>query len=269
MTDYSRRLQQRADSSDSSSASGSTSQELAVVSQIEGSSSGGSSGGSSSKENSKSSPDDSKSDKSSDSSGKDSKSASTTASSDKSSSKKSTSTSTFSTSINPNLPAGGIQMMTPTSTSTTYVKVGDVATFKWKYTSLSVTPSALNVELAVSADSQTQFYTLTTNMSADTTEFFWDTGDFPSNHTAELVNSMYTLYIFDSSSNVSAVASAGYLSVFDYPFGVYIPQSYTPWAQDSSYINVGSIVESPVTKIIIGMFVVMFTSAFTVMFSAA
>jgi hypothetical protein len=43
------------------------------------------------------------------------------------------------------------------------------------------------------------------------------------------MSAMYTLYIFDSSREVTDVPSAGILGNFNgYLFGMYEPQSYTP-----------------------------------------
>src|SRR5579862_8109686 len=48
--------------------------------------------------------------------------------------------------IDPRLPAGGIMMITPSALAApSYYKIGDFVTFAWNYTSLSVTPSAIDV----------------------------------------------------------------------------------------------------------------------------
>jgi hypothetical protein len=78
---------------------------------------------------------------------------------------------------------------------------------------------------------------LTTKQLAGDTSFIWDTGEYQANHTVDFVTSEYTLYIYDSSKTVSDVASAGYLAAMQYAFGMYKPQSYTPWAGDDSYVN--------------------------------
>lgn len=56
----------------------------------------------------------------------------------------------------------------------------------------------------------------------------WDTNDYPEMTTAPLLTAIYTLYIYDSDSGISAEASPGHLTVFDYPFAMYTKQAYTP-----------------------------------------
>lgn len=170
--------------------------------------------------------------------------------------------SSISTSIDPRLPAGGISMITPASTATTYVKIGQAATFEWTYTSLSVTPHYLNIEAYCSLNSQT--YTLTTNQLATETSFVFDTKEYQANQTVDFVTSEYTLYIYDSSRTVSDVASAGYLSSLQFAFGMYRPQSYTPWAKDGTYINMSP--ETPiVAKWMVALIAITTVSALQVM----
>jgi hypothetical protein len=171
------------------------------------------------------------------------------------------STMTTSISVNPVLPPGGISLITPASTvSATYVKIGQNATFEWHYTSLSVTPNALNVEIYCSLNSQT--YTVTTGLDAKATTLVFDTANLEANQSVNLLTSKYTMYIYDQSSNVSAVPHAGYLATFEYPFGMYIPQSYTPWPGDDSYVNKASIVDPIVVKWLVGLGAVTAYSAF-------
>jgi len=57
----------------------------------------------------------------------------------------------------------------------------------------------------------------------------WDTNDYPEQTSAPLLTAIYTMYIFDSDSSISAVGEAGHLSVFDYAFGMYTKSAYTPY----------------------------------------
>lgn len=144
-------------------------------------------------------------------------------------------TATTSISINPAAGAGGISMITPAATATTYYKIGQDVTFVWNYTSLSVTPSAVNVVASCSLNSAT--YTLTQNMSVDPTgTMIWDTGKFQASATMKLLTATYTLFVYDASKSLEAIAQAGYLSgQIGYSFGMYIPQSYTPLNRKSSH----------------------------------
>lgn len=119
-------------------------------------------------------------------------------------------------------------MITPAATSTTYFKVGYNATFVWNYTSLSVTPSAIDVVASCSLNSQT--YTLTQNMSVDPTgTFIWDTDKYQASKTISLLTSTYTLFVYDADKSLDDTAEAGHLSgSIGYSFGMYRRESYTP-----------------------------------------
>lgn len=134
------------------------------------------------------------------------------------------------TSVNPVLPAGGVNMITPSALAQkTYYKIGDQVTFAWNYTSLSITPSKIDVMVTCNSNSAT--YTLSNNASfAKTGSVVWDT--LPDvTGTAPLLTETYTLVIYDAAEAVTAVAGAGRLGVSkDFTFGMYIPQKYTPYA---------------------------------------
>ncbi len=126
---------------------------------------------------------------------------------------------------------GGIKLNTPATTSTTYVKIGSNATWRWTYTSLDTTPSAINIEAYCSGNSH--YYTIATSVPAHKTKLIWDTSSYTkkSNDTVNLINSKYTLIMYDAAHSISATASGGHMSAYSgYVFGVYSPQSYTPLA---------------------------------------
>jgi hypothetical protein len=108
-----------------------------------------------------------------------------------------------------------------------YYKVGDYVTFQWNYTSLSVTPSAIDILASCSLNSAT--YTIAANMSVEETgSVVWDTGN-----TATLTNpypvATYTLIIQDAAKDFTDAPSAGYLAAYDqYSFGMYTGQPYVP-----------------------------------------
>ncbi|KAE8143913.1 hypothetical protein BDV38DRAFT_4411 [Aspergillus pseudotamarii] len=138
-----------------------------------------------------------------------------------------TGTDASSSSIDPRDPVGGISMFTSAG-ATTYYKIGEYVTFQWKYTSLQVTPSAVNVVASCSKNSET--YTIASNMSvSETGKVVWDTKKYQSNATVPLLTATYTLYVYDVNSTLGDTASAGHLgSQIGYNFGMYTPQSYTP-----------------------------------------
>ncbi len=128
--------------------------------------------------------------------------------------------------FDPRLPPGGVAMVTPALSTTDYYKIGDYVTFAWNYTSLSVTPSAVDVLASCSTNQAT--YTLAQNLTVKPTgKVIWDTADYQESATIELLTSTYTLIIFDSEAGISAVPQAGYLGVFQqWTFGMYKPQAY-------------------------------------------
>ncbi len=109
-----------------------------------------------------------------------------------------------------------------------YFKIGDHVTFAWNYTSLSVTPSYIDVLASCSINSQ--MYTIASNQTVDPTgAFTWDTGNYQATETVPLLTATYTLVVMDAQQDFSATPQAGYLGVSDqYTFGMYVPQPYTP-----------------------------------------
>lgn len=81
--------------------------------------------------------------------------------------------------ISPDAPPGGVQMRTPSVYDGYQIyKIGDPVTFVWNYTSLQVTPTALNIEAFSTAGMR--YFQIASNVSADTTEAIWDTGAYQS-----------------------------------------------------------------------------------------
>jgi hypothetical protein len=135
------------------------------------------------------------------------------------------------TSFDPRLPAGGVSMVTPGALAgAQYYKIGDWVTFAWNYTSLSVTPSAVDILATCTANQAT--YTLAVNQSVQETGMvLWDTGAYQETATVPLLTETYTLIIYDAESSVSATAAAGYLAPYNqFTFGMYTPQPYVKWA---------------------------------------
>lgn len=172
-------------------------------------------------------------------------------------------TATSSISIDPAAAAGGVSMITPASSSTTYYKIGQDVTFVWNYTSLSVTPSAVNVVASCSLNSMT--YTLSSNMTVKQTgSVVWDTGKYQKSATIPLLTASYTLIVYDASKDIDDTASAGYLSSQNggYVFGMYTPQPYTPLNQFKCATCSGALSETSrlAIKFTVGMAVITFAS---------
>ncbi|KAK6347717.1 hypothetical protein TWF718_005554 [Orbilia javanica] len=133
--------------------------------------------------------------------------------------------------VDPRLPPGGVAIQTPVTTSgSQYYKIGQKITFGWNYTSLIVSPSAVNVEAFCSGNSQT--YTIAQNLSIAKPSVIWDTGLFqPQNGQPPLAMGTYTLLIYDEKSAATAIPVAGNLAPFNgFRFGMYTPRPYTPLA---------------------------------------
>ena len=135
---------------------------------------------------------------------------------------------TKTTAVDPRLPPGGVSMITPAAIEgQQYYKIGDFVTFEWNYTSLSVTPSAVDVLASCSLNSAT--YTISANMSVEETgKIIWDTGE-SAIATNPFPVASYTLIIHDSAADVTDVPKAGFLGSYNqYIFGMYTPQPYVP-----------------------------------------
>lgn len=120
-------------------------------------------------------------------------------------------------------------MLNPnTASSTLYYKIGNFVTFAWNYTSLSVTPTAVDILATCTANQHT--YTLALNQSVSTNgtgAVTWDTNGYQATATVPLLTETYTLIIYDAAKSISASASPGYLDTFDtFAFGMYTPQPY-------------------------------------------
>lgn len=123
-------------------------------------------------------------------------------------------------------------MITPNAlSSSSYYKIGNYVTFAWNYTSLSVTPSAVDILASCSANDYTYTLALNQSITAATQAITWDTGAYQETATIPLLTETYTLIVYDAASSISATAQAGYLAVYDqFTFGMYTPQPYTPLA---------------------------------------
>ena len=120
-------------------------------------------------------------------------------------------------------------MVTPAAIAPSqYYKIGDYVTFAWNYTSLSVTPSGIDILASCSLNQQ--LYTIALNQSVGPTgAVTWDTGEYQATATVPLLTETYTLVIYDASEDITSVPQAGYLAVQDqFQFGMYSPQPYTP-----------------------------------------
>jgi hypothetical protein len=147
-----------------------------------------------------------------------------------SSGKASATVSSNSTTIDPRLPAGGISMITPNPTlGPQYYKIGNWVTFVWNYTSLSVTPSAINVVASCSVNQMT--YTIAANQSVQPTgEILWDTSSYQQSAGIALLTNDYTLIVYDAAQQISATPRPGYLGSYSqFVFGMYQPQPYQNW----------------------------------------
>lgn len=133
------------------------------------------------------------------------------------------------------LPAGGVSMVTPNALAgAQYYKIADYVTFGFNFTSLSITPSAIDVLASCSINSAT--YTIAANHSvtggADAVQAVtWDTGEYQATASVPLLLGTYTLMIHDAAKDIDATPMAGYLGTWEqFTFGMYSPRPYTPLA---------------------------------------
>jgi len=149
-------------------------------------------------------------------------------------------------------------MMTPNIISgAQYYKVGDYLTFGWNFTSVKAKPTAVNV--LVSCSSANAQYTVAANMSyEDAMNVVWDTGKIAAQATEQqLLTNTYTLVIENANEKVATgVIQPGYFQSADsFQFGMYTPQTYTPWAEfNCPTCNAGlSLSEQHTLKFLFGM----------------
>lgn len=119
-------------------------------------------------------------------------------------------------------------MLTPAAIAApSYYKIGDKVTFGWNYTSLLVTPSAVDILVSCSANSA--LYTLLANASVGSTgSVTWDTSAQETGQNP-LLTETYTLVIHDSQAAITAQPQAGYLATYNqFTFGMYLRQAYQP-----------------------------------------
>ncbi|KAI4176329.1 MAG: hypothetical protein LQ343_001067 [Gyalolechia ehrenbergii] len=134
---------------------------------------------------------------------------------------------TKTSSVDPRLPPGGVNMITPSALAvTSYYKVSDYVTFAWNYTSLSVKPSRINAFVSCASNSAT--YAILNNATFEpTAKVIWDTKPEASG-TAPLLTETYTLVVYDASKDLTAIPQAGHLGSYQqFAFGMYTPQPYT------------------------------------------
>ncbi|KAI5815201.1 hypothetical protein BZA77DRAFT_355597 [Pyronema omphalodes] len=122
---------------------------------------------------------------------------------------------------------GGIAIITPNVYEQfPFYKDTDFVTFEWNYTSLIVTPTALNV-VAVAGNND---YTIAANISAQQTKVIWDVAAYNAKATMRTPTEKYTLKIWDASKPSNAAPSPGYLAPYSgTAFGIYQPKPYVPF----------------------------------------
>lgn len=132
------------------------------------------------------------------------------------------------TQFNPQDPAGGVAMITPSVMDGLQLyKIEDKIKWVWNYTNLQGKPAAIDVYIKCSKVAQP--WTLTQNMSfAEPATFVWDTDAFKKKSVATpLLTEQYTLVIADSDGGISAAPEAGFLAPFSgISFGLYEKKAY-------------------------------------------
>lgn len=114
--------------------------------------------------------------------------------------------------------------------SSSYYKVGNWLTFAWNMTSLSITPTAIDILATCTANSAT--YTISMNKTIDGSSgtVLWDTNEYEASATP-LLTETYTLMIHDAARDVTATAPYGGLAAYtQFVFEMYTPQPYTALA---------------------------------------
>ncbi|KAI0486851.1 hypothetical protein F4859DRAFT_467166 [Xylaria cf. heliscus] len=128
-------------------------------------------------------------------------------------------------------PAGGVAMLDPPTTAAmTLYRIDNTEpiTWKWNYTSLQGTPSAIDV--LISCSKATATWTLTQNMTfAPTATFTWDSNKFQQEQIGnQLPVEKYTLLVYDSETSFTDTPDPGYLAPYaGFQFGLYTAKPYS------------------------------------------
>lgn len=132
-------------------------------------------------------------------------------------------------------------MITPAAIAAAeYYKIGEKVEFAWNYTSLLVTPTAVDVLVSCNANRAT--YTISSNATYEPTgRVVWDTKAESTGDGARLLTETYTLVIHDSAEEITAVPKSGHLATFNqFRFGMYFPREYVPRDSMLSTFPVGA-----------------------------
>ncbi|KAL7940926.1 hypothetical protein V8C42DRAFT_202889 [Trichoderma barbatum] len=128
----------------------------------------------------------------------------------------------------PDSPPGNVVMQTPNvfAPAAALYKIGDFVTWGWNYTNVLGTPTAVDVLISCSANSET--WTLTSNMTFKTSvSYVWDSSVQETSVEQPLPVQMYTLIVKDSDAAITSFPEAGYLGTFStFTFGLYTPRPY-------------------------------------------
>ncbi|KJZ76049.1 hypothetical protein HIM_04505 [Hirsutella minnesotensis 3608] len=129
------------------------------------------------------------------------------------------------------LPPGGVNILTPAPLAepTPLYKIRDNITWSWNYTSLEGTPTA--VDVLVSCSTATKTWTLTTNMTFETSvNYVWDTKKQADSVENPLLNALYTLIVKDSDTSITSAPEPGYLAPWSgFKFGLYTGKTPVPF----------------------------------------
>lgn len=133
-------------------------------------------------------------------------------------------------------------MTYPPLTSTTYYSIGQNVTLGWNFTSVQITPSAVDVVASCSTNSAT--YTLANNVSyANATSVVWNTDQYGADSQSPLLTAHYTLIIYEAGTSPTDVPSPGQLGPASYTFGMYSMPQYTPLASTFSRLTMLSALQ--------------------------
>ncbi|KAF8430288.1 hypothetical protein EV426DRAFT_708453 [Tirmania nivea] len=132
------------------------------------------------------------------------------------------------TKVAANSPPGGINMVTPAVTDGFQLyPIGAQITWSYNYTSLLISPTAINVEAFCSRTQQ--YYTIAQNYSVAKRTVVWDTEEYQQTGRPLIAQETYTLYMYDSATQKTDIPQAGKLGVYrNFQFAMYTPRGNTP-----------------------------------------
>jgi len=153
-----------------------------------------------------------------------------------------------------NSPPGGVNLISPAITDGFQVyPIGTKITWSYNYTSLIVSPTAINVEAY--CERIQEYYTIAQNYSVAERTVVWDTNEYQSTANQAIAQATYTLFMYDSSKSRTDSPEPGKLYVYNsFQFGMYTPRGRIDWNEYKCDVcsDASSLLQSHSVRVLLG-----------------